>query len=228
MAKRKSKRRNKRKLILKRFVMLLVFLLFLAIIIYKILNIRIKNIYILGNDFLTDQEIIDISGLKNYPKSINHLSISIKDKLESNKYVLTANVYKNNFLSSVNIKIKENYPLFYYQNNNKTVLYNGDKTDEKYSVPVVVNQIPDTVYKKFLIKMQKVNRKILDRISEIEYLPNEVDEERFLMLMSDGNHVYINIRKFTTINKYLEMIKSFDNKKGTLYLDSGEYFEVFN
>ena len=46
--------------------------------------------------------------------------------------------------------------------------------------------------------------------------------------MNDGNHVYINIRKFKNINKYLNMIKSFNDKKGILYLDSGEYFDVFD
>ena len=64
-------------------------------------------------------------------------------------------------------------------------------------------------------------------MSEIEYKPNDVDQERFLIFMNDGNYVYINIKKFQNLNKYLDMLKSFDDKKGILYLDSGEYFVPF-
>ena len=44
--------------------------------------------------------------------------------------------------------------------------------------------------------------------------------------MNDGNYIYITLEKMDKINKYLDIIKSFNNKKGILYLDSGEYFEV--
>jgi len=44
--------------------------------------------------------------------------------------------------------------------------------------------------------------------------------------MNDGNSVYLTLEKFNKIDKYLEIIKEFNNKKGILYLDSGEYFEV--
>ena len=45
--------------------------------------------------------------------------------------------------------------------------------------------------------------------------------------MNDGNYVYLTLKKFDNINKYVDMIKSFDNKKGILHLDSGEYFKQF-
>ena len=42
--------------------------------------------------------------------------------------------------------------------------------------------------------------------------------------MSDGNYVYLTLNKFMKINNYLEIVKTFNNNKGILYLDSGEYF----
>ena len=45
--------------------------------------------------------------------------------------------------------------------------------------------------------------------------------------MDDGNHVYININKFEKLNYYSDIYPSLNNKKGTLYLDSGSHFEVF-
>lgn len=224
---KKSKKKSKRKLNKKKFYSFIIILLFLTLFSYKLFNTKITNIYISGNDFLKDQDIINLANLENYPNSIGNLSYTIEKKLKDNVYILDAKVLKSNLLSTVNIKIKENYPLFYYQTEDKTVLYDGTKTEEKFAIPTVINQIPNTVYTKFLSNMEKVNKNILNRISEIEYLPNEVDNERFFIIMNDGNYVYLTIRKFLTINKYLDMIKSFDNKKGILYLDSGEYFDMF-
>ncbi len=227
MAKSKKKGK-KRKLNKKRFFIVLIVFLLLVLFIYKLFNTNIKNIVIKGNDFLTDQEIIDISGLKDYPNSINNLSFNIKDKLEKNTYILKAKVTKKNFISKVYIEVKENYPLFFYQVEDKTVLYNGDKVVNKFTIPTVINQIPNTIYDEFLKNMESVDKDILNRMSEIEYAPNDVDEERFFILMNDGNYVYLTLNKFLSINKYVSIIKSFDNKKGILYLDSGEYFEVFH
>ena len=74
--------------------------------------------------------------------------------------------------------------------------------------------------------MSSIDYDIIKRISEIRYDPNEVDDGRFFLMMNDGNQVYLTLNKFTKIDNYLDIIKEFDNKKGILYLDSGEYFEV--
>ena len=44
--------------------------------------------------------------------------------------------------------------------------------------------------------------------------------------MNDGNEVYITSKKAEMLNKYIEIVKKLDNKKGILYLDSGNYFEI--
>lgn len=225
---KKKKKNSKRKLNKKRLYTFIISLIFLVFISYKLFNTNIKNIYISGNNFLNDQDILDISLLSDYPKTIKNLSFSIEKRLKENIYILDAKVTKRNFFTSVYIEIKENYPLFFYQTDNKTVLYDGKKVSEKFSIPTVINQIPNTIYDKFLSSMKKTNKDVLYRMSEIQYLPNDVDSERFFILMNDGNYVYITLNKFTTINKYVEMIKSFDNKKGVLYLDSGVYFDIFD
>jgi len=44
--------------------------------------------------------------------------------------------------------------------------------------------------------------------------------------MNDGNYVYITLTKMELLNKYNEAITKVEGKKGTLYLDSGNYFEI--
>ena len=75
--------------------------------------------------------------------------------------------------------------------------------------------------------MSKINRDILNRISEIKYDPNSVDKERFIFTMNDGNYVYLTLIHFEKINNYVEILKNFESQKGILYLDSGEYFQVY-
>lgn len=224
---KKNKTKQKRK-ISKKKILIFLLIVFMVLFIIKLLNTNISNIYISGNNYLTDQKIIDIAGISNYPNTINNLSFKIEKRLEKNKYINKVKVEKNVLLNKVYINIEENYPLFYYSIKNKTILYNGDEVDGSESITSVINSVPDSIYEELINKTKKININILNRISEIEYSPNEVLKERFFLLMNDGNYVYITLDKFSALNKYLDIIKKFDDKKGVLYLDSGEYFDVFD
>ncbi len=223
----KKSKKHKRKINIKRVLIVLIVILIMFFTIRKILKTNITNIYISGNSYLSDQEIIDIAGLKDYPNSLNNMSYKIQKRLIKNDYIISAKVVKKG-LKKVYIEIKENYPLFYYLPENKTVLYDGTKINNKLSVPTIINKIPNTIYDKLLKKLQEVDKDILYRMSEIVYKPNDVDDERFFVLMNDGNYVYLTIYKFLKINKYVDIIKTFENQKGILYLDSGEYFDLFD
>ena len=75
--------------------------------------------------------------------------------------------------------------------------------------------------------MRLVNIDILERISEIKYDSNGIDKERFKLTMNDGIYVYLTLLKFEKINNYDKIVSTLGDKKGILYLDSGEYFELF-
>ena len=74
--------------------------------------------------------------------------------------------------------------------------------------------------------MVQLDIDILNKISEIKYDPDEVDDERFLFSMTDSNYVYLTLNKIEKINNYNDIVKQFENKKGILYLNSGGYFEI--
>lgn len=80
-------------------------------------------------------------------------------------------------------------------------------------------------YDYFIKKISKVDSNILLKISEIEYAKVDVDKQRFLLYMNDGNYVYITLSKIDNLNKYEEIYNSLEGKKGIIYLDSGNYFE---
>lgn len=219
------KKKKTRKKLFRVFILLL-FFVFIAFVIWALLSIPIASVVIKGNEYLTDQEIIDMAGIREYPSTLKTPSKTLQNKLEKSDYILTAKVSKKNFLTTVVIEVEENKPLFYYETTGEVILSDGTGVSGSYSVPTVINQIPDTVFEKFLAKMSGVPNDVLRKISEIRYYPNDVDTELFLMTMNDGNYVYVNISKFERLYNYLEYVAGFDDNKGILHLDSGDYLEI--
>lgn len=209
------------------FVKLLLVLLIMYVIGYfgyKVAISRITNIYIKNNNILTDQEVIDISGLRNYPSFILTTNYSIKNKLLKNDLVKKVKV-KKGLWGKVYINIEEYKPLFIYED--KVILDNKKEVDLDISLPILVNKVEDDILDKLINKYESVNDEIKLMISEIRYDPNDIDKERFLFTMSDGNYVYITLYKLSSIDEYLKITSTLKDKKGILYLDSGNYFEVF-
>lgn len=224
----KKVKKIKKKIRFKRVFLALLILVLSFYLISVYLDFSINNIIIKGNSYLTDQEIIDIAGISNYPSILGN-SKDIEKKLSKNKYIIKASI-KKKLSREIIITVIENDPLIYDSSLEKTILKDGKKVSEQFDVPVLVNYIPDTLMKKFIEKMSLIDSPILKKISEIKYDPNTVDEERFLFTMSDQNKVYITLDRLEKINSYNDIMKKvllkYESKKGTLYLDEGEYFVV--
>ena len=209
------------------FVKLLLVLLIMYIIGYfgyRVAISRITNIYIKNNNILTDQEVIDASGLRNYPSFILTTIYSIKKKLLKNDLIKSVKV-KKGLWGKIYIDIEEYKPLFIYED--KVILNNKKQVYLDISLPILVNKVEDDILDKFISKYESVNDEIKLMISEIKYDPNDIDKERFLFTMNDGNYVYATLYKLSSIDVYLKVTSSLKDKKGILYLDSGNYFEVF-
>ncbi len=216
-----KKRKLKKKKLLKFVITVILILLGISFL----TDVKINNVVVKGNILYSDYEIIEKAGLSNYPSSLKTLSNGIRKKLLKDPYIEKVKVYKKG-LKKVVIDVSENLPLFYYLPIEKTILTDKSEVNDNFPVPTVINYVPDKIYEMLLNEIASLNYDIVKRISEIKYDPNEVDDERFLLTMNDGNYVYLTLERFDKVDKYLEIIKSFDNKKGILYLDSGEYFEV--
>lgn len=227
---KKNIKHKKRKLKLGRIFIAIIILLLIVYLINMICRFPIKNIYVKGNRNISDQEIIDLAHLSDYPSILKYSTSRIEKNIEKSDYISKAKVRKH-MLKEVYITVEENTVLFYNSASKKTVLLNGKTLDKELNGPVLINYVPDKIYSKLIDKMKLVNVEIIERISEIKYEPSKVDDERFLLTMNDGNYVYVTLEKMENINNYvkisLEIINKFGNKNGTLNLDAGEYFEIF-
>ena len=213
-----------KKFSLVKLVLVLLIMYIIGFLCYKVAISRITNIYIKNNNILTDQEVIDASGLRNYPSFILTTNYSIKNKLLKNDLVKKVKV-KKGLWGKVYIDIEEYKLLFIYED--KVILDNKNEVDLDISLPILVNKVDDDILDKLISKYESINDEIKLMISEIKYDPNDIDKERFLFTMSDGNYVYITLYKLSSIDEYLKITSTLKDKKGILYLDSGNYFEVF-
>lgn len=194
---------------------------------YLLTLVPIKNIYITGNYYLEDQEVIELAGIENYPSFLKTTVSSIKNRLKKSDLIKKIHIQKKLF-SEVHIEIEERNLLFRKEETGKVVLDNQKEIDDqqKYQLPILLNYIPDTKYDDFIKGMNQVIPNVKNLISEIRYYPNKQDEDRFLVYMNDGNYVYLTLTKFKQINYYEEVLKQLEGKKGILYLDSGNHFQI--
>lgn len=225
MAPRKMKVKvKKKKLNLKKIIITI--LLFLAVIVIgtQILKMPITNIYIVGNNFVSDKEIISLTNLEDYPPFFKTYLTDYNKILKKNEYIANVKV-KRELFGKIYLYIEEKQPLFIY--NNKLVLSTKEQVINKYNidVPYIKNDIDD-IFNKLVTKYLLLNSDVTYKISEIEYVPNEIDQERFLLTMTDSNYVYITLSKIEKLNKYNTIVSELANKKGIIYLDSGDYVEI--
>lgn len=204
------------------------FICILLCIIFSVaylLHLPVKNIYITGNNVIKDKDIIELAKLENYPPFINTYFMNIKEKILKNDYIKNVRI-KRKMLNKIYIEIEEYKPLAIY--NDKIILSNKKQVKNNNNfeyLPYVINNM-DNVYEEFVKSFTKVDNNILAKISHIEYKPNDVDKERFILYMVDSNYVYITLTKINKINKYNSILNELENKKGIIYLDSGDYVEI--
>lgn len=225
-----------KKIVKKRKIKIINFLIFLLVLgvlvfgIYLTLQIRVKNIIIVGTNYINDDTILEKAKLKDYPKFILTMHYQVKRDLLKYDYIKDAKLHKK-YPLTFEVEVVEKKALFLDMNNNKIIFDDGTGIKEEsieysFRVPRLLNYVPDKKYNIFVSNMAKVKDNTISKISDIEYQPNDYDKDRFLLYMDDGNMVYLTLTKFKMINHYNEVLKQLENHKGILYLDNGNHFKI--
>lgn len=224
---------KKKRFNFKKFIILCLFFYAIVYAVILLFNEPIRHIKIKGNSLVSDVSIIEAAKLKNYPSIFKYLSVNIEKRIESLPLINDASL-KKKWGFVVEITVEENKPLFYNSDNDLIYLSNKE-TISDYNVlgiPTLVNYVKDDILNKFIEGFKLVDSNIIYEINEIVYDPSYdengelIDEYRFRFLMIDGNQVYVTCDESEDVKKlnyYNEVYASINDKKGYLYLDSGEY-----
>lgn len=225
-----------KKVVKKKKIRIVPFLVFILIVVSIGFSIKffldrpIINIVITGNNYLNDDYIISNAEIGDYPSFLLTSSMDIEKKLKESPYIKDVNV-KKKFYRVLKIEVEENKPLIYDQytkslvfSNHKSI--NVEEEIDYFRVPRLINYVPKDKYNTFIDSMNLVNNDIMSKISDIEYKPNDIDKERFLLYMDDGNSVYLTLTKIDKINYYNKVLAQLEGHKGILYLDNGNHFKI--
>ncbi len=215
-----------------RLLPFLIFIIVIAIIVFVclfVLDTKVKNIIITGNNVLSDDEIIELANLTDYPSFYKTLNSSIENGIKENPLVKDVEIDRS-FYHIIEINVDEYEILYKREDNGKYVLENKDEitfdSETPYTIPRLINEIPNNKLNSFIKYYKRIDLNIREKISEIKYEPNDYDEDRFLLYMDDGNSVYVTITKFERLNYYNDVLPQLDGRKGILYLDSGNHFRI--
>ena len=216
-----KKKKKKRKL--KKVFIFIFSIMFIALVIYLLSLIKVRGYYVWGNKYVDEDTVFNTCDIDENSAYFLTWSFLINRNCTNNSMIKKVRVDHTKTLE-LKLHVEEYKVLFKYENYYINEI--GKKINIDYEdAPILVNKVENKeVYDNFIKKMDKVDDKILSIISEIKYVPNEVDKERFLFYMNDGNMVYITLSKITKINSYPSITKTIENKKGVLYLDYGNYF----
>ena len=211
-------------------IKIIVFLLIVGLLIIlcnHILNINTKNIVILNNDYYSDDEIIETANIYDYPKFLLLNRSKIKNNLKSLDLIEDVKISKKSHYV-LEIDVTEKKVLYLVRSENKYKLSDNKNydLDKNVIVPTLINYVPEDIEKELVKQLSKIDKKSLSLITEIEYSKTDYEHKRFMLNMIDGNIVYITTSKITLLDKYTSIISKVNDKKGILYLDSGNYFEV--
>lgn len=220
----KKKKRRKR-LKIKSVLIFLLFILMIIGFFFALSLIKVRTYYVYDNNYLDDNEILNILRLNKETSFITINTPMEKSLAKKSKLIKDVKI-KRTLDFEIKVYIKEYNIMFYDSTKKKTILENKEEVDYiDNNAPVLINEISDKkIYNKLISKMNKINKNTLSMISELTYSPNGIDKERFLLSMNDGNYVYVTLTKLSKINDYKSIIDSVENKKGILYLDYGNYF----
>ena len=221
-----KKSKKERKINYKKIIIVLAIILFCVLVFFWYRSLKITNIYVTGNNILRENEILLNTNLLEYPKIYEISAKDIENELIKNDLINSVKVHKSLF-GKITIEIEENKVL-YQKANGKYVLSDNSEVElnkNLLGIPTLVNECGE-VCEKFNKKMLLIDKDILKHVSEIEYKKTDLDKERFMFYMVDGNYVYITLSKIDLINSYNEIYPTLEDKKGILYLDSGNHFEI--
>ena len=221
-----KKKKIKRKIKWKSIIKILSIIIFVMIIYLGLKLIPTNHIVVKGNTYLNDNEIIEDSLYNNYPCLFCISNKEVKESLLKNPFINNVKIRKS-LLGEVTLEIDEARPLFFNRDKNRLVLSNSNEieTNNLRGVPILTNYVPDELYNKLINGFNKLDKDVINLISEIIYDPWKngdvvIDETRFFLQMNDGNHVYTNTIHLDKLNNYIDIYATLEGKKGILYLDS--------
>lgn len=213
---KKIKRKIKRQKFTKRVLILLV----ISLITYGLYLFdqspisRFATIKVSGNQYYSESDIIEMSGVEKGSRMITNLPFMIKGRLKNLPLVDKAkvNVYYNKGYLSLDIK---EVKAVAYSKDERIKIYfsNGEVVNAEGSTFNMIAQLPllngfdsANIDKDFLLELGKLPDESYQAISEIYSTPSELEPSAMKMVMNDEYFVYLSIETLPMLRQYATLV----------------------
>ena len=204
-----------------------IFGLFLISLTYFLSNAsNIYRVSIKGNIYLSDDEILELSGLDNNDKFILISRHKVEKKIKENHLIKNCKVdlIVNNVVQ-INVEEYKAIGYAYEDNNNVLIIENDERIILNNNNVYLIEKVP-LIYgfiNEDIVLLEKnlrdIDYKLINEISEIHYYPN-LKYQNIMLIMRDGNYIFTSVYGLNLLNKYHEIDASYENKENECY-----YFE---
>ena len=133
-------RKKKTKIKLRGFIIVLIMILLGVLVFFGYRSLKVKNIYVTGNNLIKEYKIIELASLKEYPYLYQVSTSNIEKDIETNPLVKSVKV-KKTLLGKITIELEENRVL-YQDKDGKYVLSDNSKIDLEEPIlgmPTLIN-----------------------------------------------------------------------------------------
>lgn len=214
-----------------------IFFMLISIIVYLQSPLsQVKHIEVVGNKVLTDDEVIQHSGLALHKNIWVVQKKGVKNKIESHPVVETAQVHRS-LPQTIRLKVNEHHIIGYMKEEGTyfPILQNGmmvkkEKISNQGDGPLLNDFEEDAYLKRMASELNEVPEDIFNLISEITWVPTEKNKYKIVLYMNDGFIVEATIRNFAQKMKTYPSIVSQleEGDKGIIHMGVGTYFEKTN
>ena len=230
------KERRRRRTNKKFSILLFLFVTTLLVVLYfQSSYSQIQTIRVFGAVLLPKEQYIKQSTLNLGDSIWSFRENQISKLIEQNDWIASAEVHRN-WLTGVNIQVKEYKKIGYEENGNRLeiILENGKKIETDGQVvpidgPILSGFEDEKIRLRLLKELKSLNSEVLMTISQINYTPTENDAYSIQVFMNDGNEVQAIIPSFSKkMNFYPSIVAQLNpDVKGIIDLEVGSYFQPF-
>ncbi|KXG10460.1 cell division protein FtsQ/DivIB [Anoxybacillus rupiensis] len=213
------------------------FMLILCIVYFQSPLSYVKHIEIKGNQHISSEKIIQLSGLANGTSFWKVKEEKIKQAIEEHPEIKQVEMQKK-FPNTIVLYIKERRRVAYIEHkqtffplleNGQILMKNAPKTVLS-DAPILVDWKRGEDIQDMAGQLAKLPPYILSAISEIHYAPSDEDRYHITVYMNDGFEVSASVKNFAEkMLLYPEIVKKLDpNVKGVIHLEVSNYFKAYD
>lgn len=222
----------------KRFItyISLFFVLVIFILYFQSPLSKIQTIHVLGNIHVSDEAIINASGIEKGTSFWKIDPSAIAKKINEHDEISKVEVTRK-LPNQIQIVVRENTRVAYLIDGTSyyPILETGkilekDKLENiPADAPLLINWAQSEELQEMAAQLRHVPDSILNRVSEIHLTPEDSDPLHITLFMNDGQEVSATIRGFSEKIKNYPMIKEqlTDEQFGVIHLEVGSYFKAY-